>query len=373
MSASQQALLMTGGGGGGGLPSLDLVFIDGSEHWATAVDKFKNSAFGSHSAPASGVDGAHGKVADDATWDWHGVTFTGVSTITTRGRFRFRVIGTAEDFLSLMNGATTHLQVALRTDGTIQVQPGGGGFTHITTSVYAIDTWYDIELTATIHDSTGSYTLTIDGTVPAKSGGGTMTGSGLDTKNGSTSTVDKVAFGGGNSIDTYVDDHAIDASGNEIDAGEVETLYPDGAGDLAEMTRGGSDSGANWSQCDEATGNGTTDYVQSTGSNQSDTYTFQSRSISGTPRAVQVTTYVAAASGSPTFKNRLRISGVNYDGAITHTAVSGFDCYTELWNIDPSSAAAWVDAIINGFQAGILAIDSDVRMTQVVVEVWVTT
>ena len=358
--------------GGGGLPALSLVFIDGSEHWATAVDKFKSSAFGSHSAPASGVAGAHGKVADDATWDFHGVTITGVSTITVFGRFRIRTIG-AEDFLSLMNSGTTHLQVALTGTGAVQVQPGGGGFTHTTSSTYAIDTWYDIELTASIHDTTGSYTLKIDNVIPDRSGGGTMTGTGLDTQNGATTTATRVIWGGGNTIDTYVDNHAIDGSGNAIGPGQVQSLYPDGAGDLAEMTRGGADSGANWSQCDEATQNSDTDYVGNSASAKRDCYTFQNRSISGTPRAVQVTTTVKFTSGTPTFKNFLRIGGVNHDGATTHTATLGYKCYVEVWNTNPATGLAWTDSDINSLQAGISAIDANLRMTQCVVEVWVST
>lgn len=373
MGAIHQALLAIGGAsGGGGLPALSLVFIDGSEHWATAVDKFKTSTFGSHSAPAAGVAGAHGKVTDDSVWDSHGLIITATSTISARGRFRIRVLGN-EELILLKNGSTVHIALELLSSGAIRVTGGGGAFTHTTSSTYSIDTWYEIELIATIHDSTGSYKLLIDGAVPAKSGGGTMEGTGLDTRNGATSTIDRLLFGGGTTIDTYVDDHAIDASGNEIGLGQVETLYPNGAGDLAEMTRGGADSGANWSQCDEATQNGNTDYV------------------------------VTTVNGS-TFKNQLRIGGVNYDGTVTHTAISGYKCYTDIWNTNPATGLAWTDSDINSLQAGILGIDANqrdvytfqdrsvtgtpravqvttsvnlvssvLRVTQVVVEVWVTT
>lgn len=353
-----------------GLPALNLVFIDGSEHWATGVDKFKQSTFSSHSAPASGVTGAHGKVTDDATWDSHGVGITGIGTPSVKGRFRIRTLGN-EELILLQNGTTTHLQLELRSDGALQVR--SSAFTHITSSTYAIDTWYEMELFAVIDDSAGAYRLKVDGAIPSKSGGGTMDQSGLDTRNGATSTINQVKWGGGTTIDTYVDDHAIDASGNEIGLGQVETLYPNGAGDLAEMTRGGADSGANWSQCDEATLNGDTDYVGNTVSGKRDCYAFQNRSITGTPRAVQVTTTVKLTSGTPTFKNFLRIGGVNYDGSTTHTATSAYKCYVEVWNTNPATGLAWTDSDIDGLQAGISAIDANLRMTQVVVEVWVTT
>lgn len=354
------------------VPPIEIVFIDGSEHWATAVDKWKTSTFGTHSAPASGVAGAHGKVTDDSVWDSHGTTITATSTISARGRFRIRVLDN-EELILLKNGATVHIALEILSSGAITVNGGGGAFTHTTSTTYSIDTWYDIELIATIHDTTGSYKLLIDGAVPSKSGGGTMEGASLDTRNGATSTVTSLLFGGGTSIDTYVDDHAIDAGGNEIGLGEVETLYPTGPGDLAELTRGGADSGANWSQCDEATQNGDTDYVVSTSTNQRDCYAFQDRSIAGTPRAVQVTVTSMLVSGTPNLKPFLRIGGVNYDPSTAQVQTGDFKCYTAIWNVNPATSAPWSDAAINALQAGPLCVDADIRATQVVIEVFLST
>lgn len=360
-------------GGSPPLPTLNLIFIDGSEHWNTAIPKFPSSTFGSHSAPASGVAGAHGLVTDDATWDSHGrIVSSGMSPASTRGRFRIRVLDN-ENLIALINGSDFHLIVEIRSDGAIQVRQGAGAFTHITSTTYSIDTWYEIEIFCLVHGSAGQYKLLIDGSVPAKSGGGTMEQSGLDTQAGATTTVTKALWGGGTTIETYVDDHAVDGSGNEIGLGQVETLWPNGAGNYAALTRGGADSGANWSQCDEALLNSDTDYVVSTGSNQRDSYAMQNRSIVGTPRAVQVTTTCKLASGTPTFKNFLRIGGTDYDGATTHTATSAYRCYVEVWNTNPATGLAWTDSDIDSLEAGILAIDANVRMTQVVVEVWVTT
>lgn len=353
-------------------PTLNLVFIDGSEHWNTAIPKFPNSTFGTHSAPASGVAGAHGLVTDDATWDSHGVDLTPISTLTGKMRVRFRALGD-EEFLFFTGASGVHVLVELKSTGAMQVRGGGGSFSHVTSTIYAIDTWYEVECVVTINNTTGSYKLLVDSVVPSKSGGGTMEQSGLDTQNGATSTANNVKFGAGTTIDTYADDHAIDASGNEIGLGQVETLWPTGAGNYAQLTRGGTNSGANWSQCDEALLNSDTDYVVSTGSNQRDSYALQNRSLTGTPRAVQVTTSCKLASGTPTFKNFLRIGGVDYDGTVTHTATSTYRCYVDVWNTNPATSAAWTDADINALEPGILWIDANGRMTQIVVEVWVTT
>lgn len=364
-----------------GEPPLALTFIDGAEHWARTDEKWKSNSFATHStAPASGVTGADGKVVDDSVWDQHGTTFPATRDFTMKFWMLFQV-DDEEDFFNLRDtaGGSVHLQIGRNPDGTLQVLQGSGAFNHDTVGTYAANTPYEFEFTCHIDNAAGSYTLkTDDGaggplTVPAKQGGGTMTGTGLDTQNGATNTCSHVAVGAGSRIETYVDNHAIDIEGNAIDLGQVETLYPNGAGDLADLTRGGTDSGANWSQCDEATHNGNTDYV------------------------------VTTVNGS-TFKNQLRIGGVNYDGATTHTATTTYKCYTEIWNTNPATSAAWTDSDIDSLQAGILGIDANqrdvytfqnrsvtgtpravqvtttvilsssrIRMTQVVVEVWVST
>lgn len=367
MGAVHQALLAVGGSGGGGLPALDLVFMDGSEHMTRGDDKWKG---GTHAtAPVSSIGGMNGKCQDDSVWGSK-TTHTlasASSTVAFRKRVRFRVLGD-EVFIAFRNGSTSHIQVELRSDGTIAV--ASSAFTHITTNTYAIDTTYTIEFRATIHDTTGSYRLKVDDVVPNKSGGGTMDQTGLDTRNGATSTVDNIRSGAGITIDTYTDDHALDWSGNDIGPGQVETLYPNGAGDLTEMT---PDTGNNWERVDEATHDGDTSYVENAASAKRDCYAFQNRSVVGTPRAVQVTTTVKLTSGTPTFKNFLRIGGVNYDGTTTHTATSGYRCYVEVWNTNPATGLPWTDSDIDSLQAGISAIDANVRMTQIVVEAWLTT
>jgi hypothetical protein len=368
MVGIHQALLAGYGGNGGVvLPTLNAVFLDGSEHMDQTDDKWKG---GTHNeAPVSGIPGMNGKCHNDGVWgDKVTHTFpTGSSTVSFRMRVRFRVLGN-EGFIAFNNGGTNHLQVELKSDGTMQVR--SPVFTHVTTDVYAINTTYTVEFRATIDNASGSYRLKVNDVVPNKSGGGTMDQSGLDTQGGATATVNVVQCGNGVTIDTYTDDHVIDWSGNDIGASQVETLYPDGAGDLTEMT---PSAGNNFQCVDEATQNADTDFVSNAASSKRDCYTFQNRSVVGTPRVVQVTTMVKLTSGTPTFKNFLRIGGANHDGTITHTATSAYKAYVECWNVNPATGLAWTDSDINSLQAGIFAVDANLRMTQIVLEILVAT
>lgn len=350
------------------LPNLDLVFIDGSEHVLRPDEKWKDT--GNATAPVSGITGMNGKCYDDQTLGRE-IDVAPLGEFTCRFKLIFRNLPAVGDELItrfIMSGGS-HFTLALLSTGAITLTSAFG--VHTTASTFSINTKYEIEFYGLISNS-GAYRLMIDDAVPSKSGGGTMEGSGIDTQDGATGTFTDWDLGDP-TINTYTDDHALASGNSPIGPGQVETLYPDGAGDLAQLTRGGTDSGANWSQCDEATQNGNTDYV--------------------------VTTVNGA-----TFKNQLRIGGVDYDGATTHTAISGYKCYMEIWNTNPATGLAWTDADIDGLQAGIFGIDANqrdvytfqnrsvsgtpravqvtttvnlvtsvLRMTQVVVEVWVTT
>lgn len=359
-------------GAGGGSPSANSIeFIDGADHYGNDIQSIKWPALTNNSTPASGVAGAHGHVNDDASWGGkERILVTPTDEISVRFRIRFRV-DTQHEFLHLHDTPSFHLSLRRNSDDTLTVVVPGA--THTSTDTYTIDTWYEMEVYLLVHDTTGAYRVKVDGVVPNKSGGGTMDQSGLDTKAGSSTTVTRVRIGSA-TLDTYTDDHVIDVSGADIELGQVETLYPNGMGDLAEMTRGGTDSGANWSQCDEAQSNNNTDYVLNTVADKRDCYAFQNRSIAGNPKAVQVAGAVTRnTSGTFTFKFFVRIAGVNYDGTQVFTATSDYVIYSEVWNSNPATGNAWTDSDIDGAQFGIKAIDANVRCSQLVAEVFVGT
>ena len=82
---------------------------------------------------------------------------------------------------------------------------------------------------------------------------------------------------GDTTLDYIVDDLALnDSTGSFQNSypgeGEIIHLRPNEAGDNAAWTRGGTDSGANFSQVDEITPNDATDYVLSNTSGQIDDY-----------------------------------------------------------------------------------------------------
>jgi hypothetical protein len=94
--------------------------------------------------------------------------------------------------------------------------------------------------------------------------------------------------------------------------------------------------------------------------------------LSGVNRAVQVTAIAKLAGGaSRQVKLFVRIGGVTYLGAVTHTLTSGYLAYSECWTNNPSTGNAWSDTEINAAQFGVRSLTTDCRITQLAVEVLV--
>lgn len=345
---------------------LNIGFMDGAEHYTTQGRKWKGPT--NASSPASGVPGAHGLVHDDSVWGQKttGTTVAATTRSTIRFRIRFRV-NTQAVFLNALSGASQHVQLQRNSDGTISVlRPGPASET--TTDTYAIDTWFDMEFRLSIGDS-GSYLLKVNGSIPAKSGGGVMALSDIDTQLGGDTTMTTWGLGS-EVLDTYTDDVVIDLNKNNLGVGQVETAWPSGAGDFAELAP--SSIAPNWTLVDEAIGDDLTSYVESAADNQRDCYSFPAVAISGSKFALQACgTVNHGSSGNPTFHFRffLRIDGENYDGETQHNASLGWSCYFECWSTNPATGDDWTEAEINSAQIGIWCEENDIKLTQLVREV----
>lgn len=147
--------------------------------------------------------------------------------------------------------------------------------------------WHHMQIKVVVSPTAGELEVRMNGdTVPVISVTGVNTGS---------TPIQAVAFGySQNGPRIIVDDvWACDTVGSTANGflGDVrvETIYPVGDGSSTDWTRGGTDSGANWSQVDENAHNSDTDYVASMSSNTKDLYAVTDLStLSGTVYGVQM-------------------------------------------------------------------------------------
>lgn len=244
-------------------------------------------------------------------------------------------------------------------------------------------TWYRIEMS---YDST-----TLSATaVEAKIDGTTFASGTIDI------TAAPNSFGcfieaSDATLDYIVDDLAINDSTDSFEntwCGEEEVivLRPNAAGDNAAWTRGGADTGANWSQCSETPPDDATTYVESNTSGQIDDYNFDATPAamdsSDVINVVQVGVRAAvsdATSGDPDIVIRIKDSS---GGTVEESA--SLDCNSltyaspaplpnippdvfklTLYNLPGASTTAWTKATLDTLQAGVREAVTDAHFARV--------
>jgi len=186
-----------------------------------------------------------------------------------------------------------------------------------------------------------------------------------------------IAHSGDATLDFIVDDLALnDTSGSFQNSwpgeGEVIHLRPSAAGDNAGWTRGGTDSGANWSQVDEITPNDTTDYVLSNTSGTTDDHNIDNTPAAmasddvinvvqvGCRAAVDVTTGAdpaivlrikASASGTVEESANLDVNSVTWQSPSPRPALELYSL--TLYDLPGASTTAWTKADLDTAQIGI--------------------
>lgn len=296
-----------------------------------------------------------------------------MQAVTVGFRFRLRAGPvSAAVFAKLRISGADQIMLRVTSLGSLRISRSGSQDVQSTANSYiGLNTWYTAMWRTKIANSpNGEWEVRIlpDGGVVDTP----LSGTGADTQSSATlSTANELLLGDqSDSLDPYFDEGWIDLAGGLPGICRVETLAITGAGGLTQLTRGGADSGANWSQVEEWPANGDTDYVVSTGSDQFDSYAFANRSVVGTPLAVQVNVEGKFASaGTRRIILGLRINGVVYEGAMTHTLTSAYSVYREVFNNNPETGDSWDDSEIDGAELVIRCLDTDCRITNGAIEV----
>ena len=259
-------------------------------------------------------------------------------------------------FMSIREGATVHLYLTLSSDYKIRLYRGDA--TLLATSTNAIPAYSTsvsdyrhIELKCTIHDTTGSFTLRIEGVVEAS-------GSGVDTRNGGTGVIDNFRLES-NSNTTYLgfdDLYALDTSGathNDFlgSSARVDTLSVDGAGDVTQWT---PSTGSNYQNVDETgANNGDTDYNSAATTGLKDSFSCSNLPTSGVDVQAVRARVVARKddSGTCQIKVGIRSSGVESTESAQSLTTSYAAYFSSLHTVDPNTGVAWTEAGVNAIQA----------------------
>ena len=250
-------------------------------------------------------------------------------------------------------GATSHVCLRIVADGSIYVGRNNGvSFVQLAfsgTGVIVAGTWHYVELQATLHDTTGSVTVRVDGIQVA-------TATNVDTRNAGTKTVfDSVLIRNYNPTtaqpafdDFYLMNGAGDAFLGDI---VVETLYPNGNGNANQWLGSDGDSLSNYLLVDEPTPVAT-DYVASSTTGHQDLY-----ALTDLVRSLPIVGVCHQALAARVDSVARQIKIVNR--RTTDTKSAAIDLATTLASyhyalaVDPETSAAWTVANVNALQSGV--------------------
>lgn len=334
-----------------------LLFIDGFDYYTSIMDRW-TTTINSGGVPAAGSarSGAQGLSVPNLNRAQSRTLPSSYATLVAGTAFKFAgtsgvgpwtVIGFAE-------GSGNHVflgwdfalnKLGVYRDGTLIGSLGP--------TVLNIGVWYYLEFRATIHDTTGSAEVRINGTTE-------LTHTNVDTRSGGTGVINTVWIGPGASGGGchYDDFYVLDTTGgspNDTFLGDVtvETLYPNANGNSSQFDGSDGNQVDNYLLVDEATPNDDTDYVESPDFGDKDTYGYSDlATTSGTIYAVQpVPRFRKTAAGSVSAVSVARLSATEVDSS----AKIVLDNYIYSPDIRPTKpgGGVWTIADVNNTEFGL--------------------
>lgn len=249
--------------------------------------------------------------------------------------------------------AVTHVTLVLVSGGQLQARRGSAFGTILGTTgpVLRPGRWNHIRFKITISNTVGEVTIWVNGVQK-------LNLTSQDTRNGgSGDDMDAIDIWGMNAVTPGLEDETcyddIVISDTEItDILKVEDLLPNAAGDLTDWT---PDAGSNFQRCDEVPKDGDTTYVESSTNTDTDLYNMASlTTVTGNIKAVQVNLDARATAGSENIRTKVKTGTTTVDGASQAVSdTSNFDTFSEIEEVDPDTAVAWIVSGVNAMQCGV--------------------
>lgn len=280
----------------------------------------------------------------------------GISSGTIHVAMYFTAIpvnNTAEtQHIGLSSGATQTLGIRVDTAGAIRVyrntnRTAGTLLATSASGVVTAGVWNFFEIEFVISDAAGRVSIYMNG-----SGTPVINVSSVDTNNAVT-TVDTISFGScfGEGVSFDWDDLYITNSSTRSGERRVETVRP--TADTAQKDFTPNTGSTNYTQVDDTTANGDTDYVQASTVGNTDRYTFGA--LSSTPStisAVQVTSFAEKTdAASRTINLQVKSGATTSDGSAFSLAAS-YGKFDRILETDPDTGSAWGASAVNAIEAG---------------------
>lgn len=211
-------------------------------------------------------------------------------------------------------------------------------------------TYHYIEFKMTVHDTTGSATLKINGVEQ-------FALTNIDTKVSTTTTSQGARFYGNSTLQayTYDDIYICDTTGSTnndfLGSIRVDGILPDGAGDQTDWT---PSAGANYAAVDENPQDDDTTYVEDSTSTNQDLYNYAAMPSVDAIKGLQINTTVRETDVTNyTLKTLIKTGTTTSADSAQAIAGTSFETLVRVAELDPDTSAVWIEAGVNAAQFGV--------------------
>lgn len=249
-----------------------------------------------------------------------------------------------------LQGSNYQVTLSVGTSGQIKVYRGSRTGTLLGSSangVIAVNTWYYLELSCTVNPSAGVVSVNVNGV-------NVLSLTGLNTYNAGTTGIDTIGMcEAGSGISVTFDDTYFKTDLTPLGPLRIETLIP--VADISGNVWVPDVGSLGYSRVNTGQADGDTSYIQ--GTNVGDLDLFGLSGIAESPSSifgVQVTLQARSTDGLST---RAVAPVLNANGATNvgagHTIAAAYSFPWQMWNQNPTTAAAWTASDFNSLQAGV--------------------
>jgi len=337
-------------------------FVDGFDHYACDTNtayanfmslKWTNNIVGTgfNISPAWGRSlGGQGLQLTSNTHGVYKTVSAGVATLITGCAVYFVATPTNNAFIQFFDGTTE--QISLRGDGSGHLTISRNGTVLATsTNTVSVNTWYFIEIKATIHPSAGVIEVRVNGT----STGWIPSTASLNTRNTANSQATGIAVVQPNQNvridDFYIADTTGSVNNDFLGPIQIAVQAPSAAGNYAQWT---PNYGANFGNVRDTIPDGDQTYNASSTANNIDSFVFEKNFMSaGTVLGIQHCILAKQDVGAQrVIAPFQRSSSTDYPGTSVNLG-GGYNYILEVKDTNPDTSAAWTLAGLNAAEFGV--------------------
>lgn len=258
----------------------------------------------------------------------------------------------ASEFLEIKDGVSNvHLALKIDASRHLQLLLGSGGSVIETGATeLTLNTWHNIQIKFTIHDTTGNYNVLLNLVQEIEA-------TNVDTRNAGNATVDRfrIKQTDGSTFQFRVDDFVIGTSDDDTNSTDlignvhVHTSSPNSAGNATQWTP----TTTNYQDVDDTTPDDDSSYVASESPGNDDLYGFNNLSVAGDILCVGLQiVHRIDDTGIRTMKALCRSNGTTTEEGDTISPTTTYGVAQVILQNDPDTTDPWTLSALNAAEFG---------------------